>query len=624
MRKLSLVFIIKANFLRLKMSRAKLEQAIYYIGDNTELATAGKLRENVVKHAGKNVNQIPLVEFNPKVPKEMPSELILLAHSDDSRQHIGDKTPKELIQELAKQFQGKDKTQLKSLILVSCEGGFGEHPLALEVAKELHKQGFTQAIVKAATHPQGSKVGGVVSVTTHAGISILQGNEDGKVSAVMYGNQKTADYIRWKELDRMRGRAKKPRQGWTESLEREMDNLADKHSSFRGFDERHPDYCVIKLVSDIEDLDAPYNCYTKEGAQAQLSLDVAIALDSLRVKRNAYRRLEDSKTVAFIDRVIQKIYENPSMTKNEILQILANKDIVKNAKREIVSDIRETLTQQIDTKRMAMDPSARPSKANTIASKIEADEDYLARIIQKDGIFDKIWRSIFGADEFTQGVRLLLKRVNAQTLLAKADREDIIGHIESQKEKDVKKLTVTSGIDIGFINTKKTVKTPLNNLYDALKIYYDKPNPTVSDWQLVEAAKLEYNKNQPNGYKSQELEHLIKQLDANNQKFNDIGTGLKEIKGQVNAAIQSYLNTHDKGFDTDELHRPKVAVMKVMQAYVSEPTEKNWNALEKATADNPGWDKGWFSKVRFLMSEVQLARKEQEDETARLSSGYRV
>ncbi|CAM4466088.1 MAG: hypothetical protein LEGION0403_FIIPPAGN_00185 [Legionella sp.] len=285
-------------------------------------------------------------------------------------------------------------------------GGFGEHPLALEVAKELHKKGFTQALVKAATHPQESKVGGVVSVTTHAGISILQGNEDGKVSAVMYGNQKTADYIRWKELDRMRGRAKKPRQGWTELLASEMDNLADKYSSFRGFDERHPDYCVIKLVSDIEDLDAPYNRYTKDGAQAQLGLDVAIALDSLRVKRHAYRRVEDSKTVAFIDRVIQKIYDNPSMTKNEILQILANKEIVKNVNREIVSDTREALTAVIDTKRMAMDPSARPSKANTIASKIEADEDYLARIVQKDGIFDKIWRSLFGADQFTQGVTI--------------------------------------------------------------------------------------------------------------------------------------------------------------------------------------------------------------------------
>ncbi|WP_428412405.1 hypothetical protein [Legionella sp.] len=64
--------------------------------------------------------------------------------------------------------------------------------------------------------------------------------------------------------------------------------------------------------------------------------------------------------------------------------------------------------------------------------------------------------------------------------------------------------------------------------------------------------------------------------------------------------------------------------MKIMQAYISEPTETNWKALEKSTAENPGWDKGWFSKVRFLMSEVQLARKEQEDEIDRLSSCYRV
>ena len=103
-------------------------------------------------------------------------------------------------------------------------------------------------------------------------------------------------------------------------------------------------------------------------------------------------------------------------------------------------------------------------------------------------------------------------------------------------------------------------------MYDALKIYCDRSNPTISDWELLLAAKGEYDKNQTPQYKSTELKYLIKQLDANNQKFNDIGTGLKQIKNQINIAIQSYLNRYDKGSDTDALHQPKVAVMKVIQA----------------------------------------------------------
>lgn len=57
---------------------------------------------------------------------------------------------------------------------------------------------------------------------------------------------------------------------------------------------------------------------------------------------------------------------------------------------------------------------------------------------------------------------------------------------------------------------------------------------------------------------------------------------------------------------------------------MQESTETNRRTLELTTRDNQGWDKGWFSKFRFLMSKLRLARKEEEDETERLSSGYRI
>ncbi|KTD40473.1 hypothetical protein [Legionella parisiensis] len=605
------------------MSRLKLDQAIYYIGDDSELGTAQKLRENVAKGAGKRTEQIPLLEFGTK-GQEVPDEIILLAHSDDTRQHIGDKTPVELARDLAKQFQGKDKTQLKSIKLVSCEGGFGDHPLALQVAQELHRQGFTNAVVKAATHPKESKIGGVVSVTTKAGISIMTGNEDGMVSAVMYGNQKTSDYIRYKELKSMGAKTTKYRRGRTEKDEQEMRELAEKYNDFKGFDEGVSNYCRIQLLHNINDLDAPYNCYTKDGVKAPLSLDAAIALDYLRDKRRVHAVHGNDKIVQYLDKVIEKINQNSAMKQSAIMQIFDDKQLAKGVSSKLISSIKEELPKAIMEKTAAMGLSKPLSNVDIIESKIEKDEDYLAKLVAKDGIFDKLWRSIYGAEDFTKNLRLKLKSVSTQTLHAKAEREDIKGLIQSQKEKDIESGKLVE-IDKGFLGLGKTTKTdtPLKALYTELNTYMAKESPTKKeDWQRVVTAYQTYERTQPRGKQSTELEKLVGQLSENNKKYENIGKNVKGIKAQIDDSIAAYLAKYDKGDATDKTHVPKVAVMKAMQAYASEPTEKNYEELQNAAQTNPGWDKGWFSKVKFFMSEVQEARKEQVSEESRLSSEF--
>lgn len=601
---------------------------IYYIGSQSELKMAQKLQENLTKHAGNKANDIPLSKFGTK-GRVIPEEIILMAHSDQTRQYIGDLTPTQLAQTLASQFKGQNLSQLKSIKLVACEGGYGERPLAQQFAEALYKQGFTNVVVKAATHPKESKIGGVVSVTTQAGISVLSGNEDGMVTAVMYGNQKTADYIKWKQLKRIPNKtARNPQGGRTEEQEQQMQNLADKYNNFIGFSEKSPDYCLIKLLNNIEDLNAPQNCYTASGVQSSVSLDAVIALAFLRERKRLHDLLHHETEAQYYAQIIEQINKNPSQGRSEIFALLEIN--VKGTNAGWRKEVKDELSQSLKTKTIAMNLAVRPTKLESITPKIEGDQEYLARLLKKDSYFDKFWRSIYGAEAFINDLRINLKRHSTQILYAKAEREDIIGLIRCQEEKDIEagRLTETrTSTHFGnlFSATKKVVQEtstdlPLKNLYVELKAYCDQQNPTSAGWTRVEEARSHYHKNQPTEKKSPELESLIERLARNDQKFRDLNKGLGIIKQQVDKAIEIYLKKYDKGENTDQIHKPKVAVMKAMKNYANELSEENWHTLEAAANSNPGWDKGWFSKVRFFMAEVTEARKEQIKETERVIS----
>ncbi|WP_133139231.1 hypothetical protein [Legionella genomosp. 1] len=601
------------------MSKAKVE--IYYIGDESERESALKLQENLAKHSNRSTNEIALLQFGSR-SREIPDEIILMAHSDDTRQYIGDLTPEELSQKLAAQFKGKDLSRLKSIKLVACEGGFGTRPLAQQVAEALYKRGFKQVVVKAATHPKESKIGGFVSVTTRMGTSMLTGNEDGMVSAIMYGNQKTADYLEWNKLKRIRGR--------TNQQESQMRALAAPYHNFTEFNEQSADFCLIKLLDNIEDLDAPQNCYTHRGVQAVASLDAVIALDFLRSKRRLHAIQHHKTEVEYYAHLIRQIEDDSSQKQAAILALLDAK--VKGVNSSWRKRIKNELSGFLNAKNAAMNLSQPASKTESLAQKIEGDEEYLARMLQKDSFFEKIWRSIYGAEEFINELRIALKHYSTEMLYAKAEREDIIALIIIQQEKDIEagKLTETS-THMKFSNILSTNKkviqeqshdTPLKHLYAELKTYCDKPNPTAADWKQVYDANNIYFATQPADKKSKELENLIGRLAQNNNKISDLKNGAGIIKNKVNTAINSYLQKFDRGDKTDLIHKPKVAVMKAMQKYASEPSEKNWEALETTAKNNAGWDKGWFSKVRFFMHEVKVSRKEQPEKTEFVTSAF--
>ncbi|RUR06739.1 hypothetical protein [Legionella sp. km772] len=183
-------------------------QIIYYISTDVagprseEGQSATALRKNLQERLDMEAPQIGMRDFAHETLRAdiIPQEIILLAHSNTPPTTIGDRTPEQLATDLAKDFAGKDKSQLKSITLASCEGGLGANPLAKQLVEALHKRGFTAVEVHAATHPQQSQIGGVVSITTRAGIKSIDGVSQGQATAIMYGNQMTADYERFKEL----------------------------------------------------------------------------------------------------------------------------------------------------------------------------------------------------------------------------------------------------------------------------------------------------------------------------------------------------------------------------------------------------------------------------------------
>ncbi len=217
--------------------------------------------------------------------------------------------------------------------------------------------------------------------------------------------------------------------------------------------------------------------------------------------------------------------------------------------------------------------------------------------------------------------------------MTKAERLDIIEKINNQKVLDNDKLTIIDrNVDplskgFNFKNISKAchnvVKgenkdTPLKMLYEKLDGYF--VTLTAESLNQVQTAKENYNRLQPNDKRSTKLENLIGDLEANNQKFTKIESRLNDIQSQVNTAIRKYLTKFDKGETTDNTHKPKVAVMKAIKAYVQNPVKETWNDVVTATQENAGWDKGVFSKVRFMMTEASKVHEEQDRNEQEIST----
>lgn len=571
-------------------------KAIYCL-ERSDYAAAAALQKELRTRLDEHVE---IKELHATRTQTVPEELIILAHSDTPPKHIGDKTPAQLADDLAKEFKDRDKTALKSVKLVSCEGGFGPDPLAQQLVNALHKKGFTQVSVQAVTHPQNSTFGGVVSVITKA---VRPGTTEGQVTAVMYGNQITADYERYSDLY-TKSKAKPP--NITPEEREELDSLKERHQNFNNFSTRSSSYQVLHLAQHMDDLDNDYNTYTPAGPKAQLSIGVAAALDVLKQKNTLFERTGDLKAEKETGQLIAHFQSHSNMAKNDIMRhidarinevssLSSTKDLLKNIK----NDIEQKITVFSNGLKKEIPQAIQ-----------QPEQDYLPKLLAKDSFFQKIVHSINGTNAFTKMLAQQLKMSNDTLSSYEQERDAIKQNIDSLKKEDTSKLFTSSTFGLS-----KTA-TPLKRLYDALDKYFiDNQESAKRDASF--RIKEEYTATKD---VSPNLIKQVNALEANHNKITKVLDNCDHIKKNINEYIQTYLDKHQMA--DDEVHLAKKAVMNAIKTYLNEPTPTHWNALQKSTVDNKGWDKGIFSQVSATMEKITSVHEELEQsqsQTARLN-----
>ncbi|RUR08496.1 hypothetical protein [Legionella sp. km772] len=195
-------------------------------------------------------------------------------------------------------------------------------------------------------------------------------------------------------------------------------------------------------------------------------------------------------------------------------------------------------------------------------------------------------QSINGTNAFTKLLAHQLKLINDLKPFLSNERAQIKSDIASLKVIEKSKLT-------SFFRD-----TDLKRLYDATDNYFAAPSPVT-----LEAVTKARDKIKGSDLLSPALDKQIDLLKANHAKIDNLTQQKKDISKQINTFITDYLNQHAN--DKDDLHTAKKNVMKAIQTYVNEPTADNWKSLDKSTQDNPGWDKGFFSKVSSVMDKAR-------------------
>lgn len=262
-----------------------------------------------------------------KAPQDTPNEIILLAHTDSGRppSTIGGKTPQELANDFAKMITKiTERTKVTDIFLVSCEAGMGNPSLAQQFAAAMVGNGFSKIKIHAVAHPVGKLIGGGVEVTTRAGT--VTGGTIGQVTGYFYGNQESKEYHQYISI-------KATHQEDRTAEEKILFNqLKAKYSTF---DKNQA--VIVNLVTDLQEMRAPYNTFTANGPEATISADIAIALSFLKQKKNTLITLNQGETdvTKALDNIITQLKANPTFTHVQIISQL--KTVLKDHTKTLTS-----------------------------------------------------------------------------------------------------------------------------------------------------------------------------------------------------------------------------------------------------------------------------------------------
>lgn len=287
---------------------------IYYITEDKDPSRSEEAisAQAMAKASNSNIQQFLQPKsglFKNGKKTTAPNELILLAHTDTGRppSTIGDKSPKELAKDFRAMFSQPEN--ITDIFLISCEAGMGAPSLAQQFASEMVKNGFKHIHIHAVAHPDGKLIGGGVEVTTATGT--ITGGTIGQVNGYFYGTQESKEYHQY--LNTKRSSVRKTDQ------DKKLDN------TFRNFDRTKA--IIVNLVTDLEDMRAPYNTFTKDGPLAKISADIAITLNFLKEKKKTLIDLNggDTDVTRVIDQIITTLEANSTFNRDQIIDVLRSR-----------------------------------------------------------------------------------------------------------------------------------------------------------------------------------------------------------------------------------------------------------------------------------------------------------
>jgi hypothetical protein len=572
------------------------------------------------------------------------TSITFTGHSNNAWFGLSDKKNVSSIspQDLAKSLEAKiinpnDKKQLTDFYLLSCEAGLSQPntpSFAQRFSEEMHKLGFTNLKVHAMTNPatKTAATGMVVEIQGPVGPDALisswcyqsewKEKRDGEIKAQI---SELENSIKEKKLRLKAGKDK-------------IATLKKEQESLRLY------VCRSKPYTEV--MGQENNTFVNGKVQAQMSEAVVNTLEWLRAYEKKGKKelgwTQDDNRAYLAQQLIKKLEESPHLNADEIIKAfdaLVEKEFNRLGKVTNESSIKEVkeglqglltvkpgsdFAAKVPESNLQPDFSGQVTKsfkrffgftsrsapaAKVPASNLEldfsvqvtqaepAEKDYLNELIARDGFWAKVTTAITGTQQFARNLALQLKMIRCDEVRLNNAQADFFNTIQVQWQHDKEKLYTVYG-----------TLTPVGVFYDTLHKFKNREN----EWKEVQEAYRTYTTHVQNNpeHKSTCIENNYKKLEENINNKTQLENQKGEVKKEMIDFIEAYLQRHQAA--QDKTHLAKKNVMRVMKAYLENPSKEAWDAIATEThkPGNENWNKGLFSKVESTRNKLEAYHEE--------------
>jgi hypothetical protein len=322
-----------------------------------------------------------------------------------------------------------------------------------------------------------------------------------------------------------------------------------------------------------------YSVKPPEGADA-----IRVTIDKNGLSTGAVR------AVAYMNPATTNYEDNKSTNKKIKPPSKPDKKIIMTAEKTH----QETFKAVVDSKHI---PSQK-KESHSLTLDETRHEEYLEKLLAKNGILCRLFYAVFGAPNITN----LLAH---QLRLIKKDEREVLNELNELKMDTKSEIDQKTGIINNAIDAvKKTLGNSGSNMHWQSLAAYLALDPNAEIKKRKEAWKKLMRQTTNNAEPNfPEVMEKVKNL---HKKIIDNETRRKDIKDQLSDIIDRYIIKNT----SSPTHKSKCSVMTAIKTYLTDPNEENWNKVTQKAQDSPGWDKGFFSKVRDIKEQTEIFHDE--------------